>query len=50
MHTPCNEDGEKRQGDSHFFQNDTEPLFSDRIIDLQRQHERLWISDFFKKI
>lgn len=36
-HTPCNEDDEKRQGDSHFFSNDTEPLFSDRIIDLQRR-------------
>lgn len=39
---PCNEDDEKRQGDSHFFPNDTEPLFNDRIIDLQ--HERLSIN------
>lgn len=31
----------KRQGDSHFFPNDTESLRADRIIDLERQRESL---------
>lgn len=30
----------KRQGDCHFFSNDTESLCNDRIIDLQYQHRR----------